>query len=439
MKLKGLFVMSSAFLLALATNVFAGDIGWYEGKTDASTYYISTADELKGLAELVNGDTDYGKVNFLGKNIVLQNDVSLADYANWTPIGNYSTEEAVFSGSFNGNHHSISNLNITEAGSSFNGLFGVISKGSVTDVKLKNTNINITRVSFKRDDTTPVIVGSIAGGIVQGSASYCENLSGTIKENCSVMTANDIIGGVFGYINGAGSTYNGNAANISAVNASIGGAVGYVAAGAVVENYNRGNIAVGENNQAGGITLACLSGNVVNSINSGNITGKSAFKSGTLLNLASNCALNSCIDFGDNDSVIYTDGIISKLVYNSDGSLKLEPGSSAKSENISSYDMSGDKIELAKYLSGATNNNLVRVAGESFAGFTWEIYYGSKVLCGDVNNDKTLNEKDLYAVMHGVNGTMLTAQELVIADFDGNGVLNILDAVRMLNDSSYAG
>lgn len=63
------------------------DTRWYNG-TDTE-FGIGTADELAGLAELVNGGNQ-----FIGKTIVLTKDIDLSSYGDhwnggkgWTPIG----------------------------------------------------------------------------------------------------------------------------------------------------------------------------------------------------------------------------------------------------------------------------------------------------------------------------------------------------------------
>ena len=58
------------------------DTSWYTNAPDASEYHISTAEQLAGLAQLVNADTD----RFVGKNFYLDNDLDLKGYE-WISIG----------------------------------------------------------------------------------------------------------------------------------------------------------------------------------------------------------------------------------------------------------------------------------------------------------------------------------------------------------------
>ena len=52
------------------------DTSWYTSVPDASEYHISTAEQLAGLAQLVNDKT--ASVSFEGKTIYLDNDLDLS-------------------------------------------------------------------------------------------------------------------------------------------------------------------------------------------------------------------------------------------------------------------------------------------------------------------------------------------------------------------------
>ena len=83
---------------------------WYTSKpSSTTTYTIYTAEELAGLAELVNRNTN--PVNFTGKIIYLGDDIDLNNRP-WTPIGNSDSRwfKGTFNGTFNGTDHSIDNL-----------------------------------------------------------------------------------------------------------------------------------------------------------------------------------------------------------------------------------------------------------------------------------------------------------------------------------------
>ena len=113
---------------------------WYdEAKTE---YYIATAAQLKGFADLVNNNNQ----TFEGKDVVLQSDIDLNGKI-WTPIGNgYNNGSRVFKGHFKGENHTISNVVITSTTNPYGiaavsdnyclGFFGVVKEGSISQLKI---------------------------------------------------------------------------------------------------------------------------------------------------------------------------------------------------------------------------------------------------------------------------------------------------------------
>lgn len=91
--------------------LFAGGSG-----TAEDPFVIENAEQFKAFRDNVNAGS-----TFAGKTIKLKEDINLNNET-WTPIG---TNEHPFSGSFDGQNHTVSNLKITSAGS-YNGLFGKV-------------------------------------------------------------------------------------------------------------------------------------------------------------------------------------------------------------------------------------------------------------------------------------------------------------------------
>lgn len=123
-------VPMSAFAEGTSVDNWDGtaDTSWYTSAPDASEYHISTAEQLAGLAQLVNDKT--ASVSFEGKTIYLDNDLDLSGFQ-WTPIGNGSNFGRYFAGTFDGQYHKIMNLYHHYTGDKLvrNGLFGVVSDG----------------------------------------------------------------------------------------------------------------------------------------------------------------------------------------------------------------------------------------------------------------------------------------------------------------------
>lgn len=95
---------------------------WYDADKDEFT--LTTANELRGLAELVNDPEN--SISFKGVTIYLGADIDLSD-GNWVPIG--SSESCAFAGTFDGQGHTISHMNVT-GDSNHRGLFGYTKSGA---------------------------------------------------------------------------------------------------------------------------------------------------------------------------------------------------------------------------------------------------------------------------------------------------------------------
>ena len=135
-----------------AADVWDGmaDTSWYTSTPDASEYHISTAEQLAGLAQLVNADP--GTTNFAGKTFYLDNDLDLSGHE-WISIGTVlggDYPEYSFCGVFDGQGHVISNLYSHEsyiegADESHNllrnALFGSVYNGEVKNLGVANAEI----------------------------------------------------------------------------------------------------------------------------------------------------------------------------------------------------------------------------------------------------------------------------------------------------------
>lgn len=128
----------------------SADMSWYTSAPDASEYRISTAEQLAGLAQLVNADP--GTTNFAGKTIYLENDLDLSGHE-WISIGTVlggDFPEYSFCGVFDGQGHVISNLyshesDIEGADESHNllrnALFGNVYNGEVKNLGVADAEI----------------------------------------------------------------------------------------------------------------------------------------------------------------------------------------------------------------------------------------------------------------------------------------------------------
>lgn len=126
------------------------DTSWYTSAPDVSEYHILTAEQLAGLAQLVNADP--GTTNFAGKTFYLENDLDLSGHE-WISIGTGrggTQPKYSFCGVFDGQGHVISNLYSREsyvegADESHNllrnALFGNVYNGEVKNLGVADAEI----------------------------------------------------------------------------------------------------------------------------------------------------------------------------------------------------------------------------------------------------------------------------------------------------------
>ena len=126
------------------------DTSWYTDHKTDTEYRITTAEQLAGLAQLVNADP--GTTNFAGKTFYLENDLDLYGHE-WISIGTVlggDYPEYSFCGVFDGQGHVISNLYSHEsyiegADESHNllrnALFGSVYNGEVKNLGVANAEI----------------------------------------------------------------------------------------------------------------------------------------------------------------------------------------------------------------------------------------------------------------------------------------------------------
>ena len=166
MKLKKLLagILSAAMVLCtVSLPVFA------DGE---NVITIGTVDEFVKFAEDVNGGE-----SFKGKTVMLTNDMDLSNI-DWTPIGKSGKP---FSGTFDGDGHTISNLKTGKSWLSDIGLFGLTTGGAVKNFTVENAEVT----------------GYLDVGVVAGTpyTSMCSNImvKGDIK-----VEGFSYVGGAFG-------------------------------------------------------------------------------------------------------------------------------------------------------------------------------------------------------------------------------------------------
>lgn len=187
-----------------ANAVWPGDIdtNWYTDDPTAAEFTIGTAEELAGLAALVNGtnaapapvvvyavaseeaaSAETTQVDFNGRTIKLSGNIDLK-HMNWVPIGNW---ENTFAGTFDGQGYTISNLYIDAPGGEGVGLFGVAQNATIKGINVNN--VNITGYSM---------LGTIVGSPYTGCIISDCHVTGDIK----LVAEYAYVGGIsaYGYV-----------------------------------------------------------------------------------------------------------------------------------------------------------------------------------------------------------------------------------------------
>lgn len=195
------------------------------GYTEVSEGYYTVDNEkgLRNLAKLVNSNG--GKTLI---NITLTGDITLT--GEWTPIGNYENR---YTGTFDGNGHTITGLTVNQKERGNVGLIGYLgSGGKVQNLTLENVNLNGN-----------LYVGGVVGYSNNGTVTAC-TASGSIN-------GKEYVGGIVGsnYLGTVTACYN----TSSTVNGSylVGGVVGQNNKGIVTACYNASGSIYGESTVGG--------------------------------------------------------------------------------------------------------------------------------------------------------------------------------------------
>ncbi|WP_455639429.1 GLUG motif-containing protein [Parabacteroides sp.] len=260
------------------------DTNWSTNYDNTDNFEISTAAQLAGLAQLVNGGKNFsGKTIKLTDNIVLNNNVLSNDgnFKNsdsglntWTPIGTSSYQ---FKGTFDGDGHTVKGIYIN-GDASYLGLFGYLGKDNNENTQGEIKNVGVVD-SYIAGDT---YIGGVCGRNT-GSITSCYN-TGSVTASASSGTV--YAGGVCGSNGGSiTSCYNTGSvmasANNNNNNAYVGGVCGYNDGSKITSCYNTGSVTASANNNnriyAGGVCGYNYSSLITSCYNTGNVKASSNY------------------------------------------------------------------------------------------------------------------------------------------------------------------
>lgn len=258
-------------------NGFCTVCGGYQPavKNAKGIYEIGNVGQLYWFAGLVNGtlgyiDQDRLADAVLTKDItvnsnVLNPDGTLAGNADslrsWTPIGSDYNNQ--YTGTFDGQNHTISGLYLDNPDKASVGLFGSIGSD------YNNGNNKCARISNVNLVDSYFNAGSNVGGVC-GQSAYLTSIENC--RNAGTVKGDSYVGGICGDNSGTIQTCI-NTGVVSGTGSSIGGIGGGIGYSAIIVNcYNTGAVN-GIYNYVGGVCGSMDNGTIVNSYNTGVVSG----------------------------------------------------------------------------------------------------------------------------------------------------------------------
>lgn len=220
---------------------------WY--KKGKKKFTIKSADELAGLAKLV----DKGK-DFEGCTIALTKNIDLVKYKNFPQIGGYhkvkgKSKTCAFKGSFDGKKHTISNLTMKNDNSNSGLFYKLAANAYIRNVLIKGADIDGSQFT-----------GAIAG-VSDGIIEHCK-VYGKIK-------GTECVGAIVGINNRGGKLEDCSSHATVTGTENVGGVVGESWADVInCRNHNR----VTGTESVGGIAGRCT-GSMTRCKNNGNVRG----------------------------------------------------------------------------------------------------------------------------------------------------------------------
>ncbi|MCR5202188.1 MAG: bacterial Ig-like domain-containing protein, partial [Lachnospiraceae bacterium] len=350
MSKKRIFRRSMAFLLCLCTIMYMVpvDIGTTDKKTEVTKTADAAVTQVTEVPEGYTGIYDVEDLNAIGNNLtgkyILMADIDLTEVTNpetgewssggngWWPIGlNTATTSLGFSGTFNGNNHTIKGMQIKNR--NFMGLFANIDGGTVS-------NLNLEEIDFSGSVSSgETNIGGVCGVFLSGTIYGCR-VSGEINVS-NTSTSNNYVGGIVGGSNTEENKSRSLYSNLSSVDTTVSGNVCYVG-GIIGRLYckdigisihklgNSGNINVTQRSYSfvGGIigefnayldSRGVYTSKIYDTFNKGNISGTASFVGGIIGMGNGRSFFNDGHTYYNdlNISLSYNSGTITGSTYNS--------------------------------------------------------------------------------------------------------------------------
>ena len=288
--------------------------------TAEKPFKISNREELYWFAGLVNGTLPGEKKN-VSANAILMNDITVnegvldehknlvsgKEFIPWTPIGTSYSDDKAYSGTFEGNKHTISGLYFDKTRSYQVGLFGHIgAKGKLFNVGVLDSYFQfnaegggVCGVNYgvlQNCSNSSTVIGTDNGAIIGG---VCGTNDGTVRDckNTGSVRGHEKIGGVCGR-----NEFNGiiencfNEGTFSETVESVGGVCGYNSGGTIKSCHNTASVS-GTGNKLGGVCSENLDGGTItNCFNEGTVSGQ--YSVGGVCGINNKGVITNCFNKG---------------------------------------------------------------------------------------------------------------------------------------------
>ena len=235
-----------------ANTSYGWDVGEWDNGWDGDFHFICEWDDSNVLSpeviEIFTAEDLKNVSNNLSGHYRLMEDINLSVLEeDWEPIGN----DDPFTGTFDGNGHTINNLRIDNDGY-YQGLFGITDGAAIEKLSVNGI----------------IHGGTFVGGIV----GLCQNTELSYCINNVSAEGTDQIGAIAGRLAGGSINYCMNTAAVTASSRGCGGITGDIyPSGSVANCLNLGNV-FGGNDLTGGITGGSTDGSIAACVNAGDVT-----------------------------------------------------------------------------------------------------------------------------------------------------------------------
>jgi hypothetical protein len=247
--------------------------GYFTPTADTKFFAVADVEEVTDATQLYDIRSATSSDKFiLGGDISV--DVGPLNPRGWTPI-------PLFTGTFEGDGHTIRGVWINDNTGGRTGLFSSVENGTI-----RNLNVEIDSRGIKGDGLVGTIAGyaknstidnvTVTGDVIGGAyvgaiVGYANNVTIANSYYDGSVNGNDIVGGIAGIAYYGSITDSHSKGYVNGTN-NIGGIVGYLTYGATItDSYSEGSI--DGSSSVGGIAGHVYNGTIANSHSVGNISG----------------------------------------------------------------------------------------------------------------------------------------------------------------------